>query len=99
MLEIEGNDEDQMAVRFSLFHLRQQLATVNDMSIGATGLTGQNYSGKVFWGHGMYLMPYYIFTDPQTCKGLLMYRYRILDKARERGSSLAAWVRCTHGAV
>lgn len=87
-VEIEGNDEDQMAVRFSLFHLRQQLATVNDMSIGATGLTGQNYSGKVFWDTEMYLMPYYIFTDPQTCKGLLMYRYRILDKARERAEQL-----------
>lgn len=87
-IEIEGNDEDQMAVRFSLFHMRQQLATVNDMSIGATGLTGRNYSGKVFWDTEMYLMPYYIFTEPQTCKGLLMYRYRILDKARERAEQL-----------
>lgn len=85
---VEGCDKDQQAIRFSLFHLRQQLPTVNDMSIGATGLTGANYSGKVFWDTEMYLMPYYNYTYPETCKGLLMYRYKILDKARERAKQL-----------
>ncbi len=81
---IEGNPADQQAVRFSLFQLRQQLVTTNACSIGATGLTGPGYSGKVFWDTEMYLMPYYNFTYPETQKELLMYRYRILDKARER---------------
>ncbi len=81
---IEGNPSDQQVVRFSLFQLRQQLATVNQCSIGATGLTGPNYSGKIFWDTEMYLMPYYNFTDPETQKELLMYRYRVLDVARAR---------------
>lgn len=81
---IEGNPADQQAVRFSLFQLRQQLVTTNQCSIGATGLTGPGYSGKVFWDTEMYLMPYYNFTNPKSQKELLMYRYRILDKARER---------------
>lgn len=54
---IEGNPADQQAVRFSLFQLRQQLVTTNQCSIGATGLTGPGYSGKVFWDTEMYLMP------------------------------------------
>ena len=87
---IEGNDKDQQAVRFSLFHLRQQLPQINNASVGATGLTGANYSGKVFWDTEMYLMPYYNYTEPETCKGLLMYRYKILDKARERASQLGS---------
>lgn len=87
---IKGNEADQQAVRFSLFHLRQQLPVNNNASIGATGLTGANYSGKVFWDTEMYLMPYYLYTYPESCKGLLMYRYKILDKARERAAQLGA---------
>lgn len=83
-IKIEGSPADQQAVRYSLFQLKQQLATVNDCSIGATGLTGPGYSGQVFWDTEMYLMPYYNFTDPYSQKELLMYRYRILDKARAR---------------
>lgn len=89
-VKIKGNSADCQAVRFSLFQLRQQLATVNDCSIGATGLTGPQYSGKVFWDTEMYLMPYYNFTFPESQKGLLMYRYRILDKARERAAEFDA---------
>ncbi len=85
---IDGNEKDQQAVRFSLFHLRQQLPCINNASVGATGLTGANYSGKVFWDTEMYLMPYYNYTEPETCKGLLMYRYKILDKARERAQQM-----------
>lgn len=81
---IEGNPADQQAVRFSLFQLKQQLPTINQCSIGATGLTGPIYSGKVFWDTEMYLMPYYNFTNPESQKELLMYRYRVLDIARAR---------------
>lgn len=83
-IKIDGSPADQQAVRYSLFQLKQQLATVNNCSIGATGLTGPGYSGQVFWDTEMYLMPYYNFTDPYSQKELLMYRYRILDKARAR---------------
>lgn len=87
---IEGCPRDQQAVRFALFHLKNQLPTINHASIGATGLTGANYSGKVFWDTEMYLMPYYLFTTPESCKELLMYRVKLLDKARERASELGA---------
>ncbi len=79
-----GHPADQQAVRYALFQLRQQLATVNMCSIGATGLSGPGYSGQVFWDTEMYLMPYYNFTDSAAQRELLMYRYRILDKARAR---------------
>ena len=81
---IEGNSADQQAVRFSLYQLKQQLPTINQCSIGATGLTGPIYSGKVFWDTELYLMPYYNFTNPESQKELLMYRYRVLDIARAR---------------
>ncbi len=87
-IEIEGCPSDQQAIRFSLFHLKSQLPTINNASIGATGLTGPNYSGKVFWDTEMYLMPYYLFTNPESCKGLILYRTKLLDKARERAREI-----------
>lgn len=87
---IKGNSRDQQAVRFSLFQLKQQLPSVNKCSIGATGLTGPKYSGKVFWDTEMYLMPYYNYTLPFTQKELLMYRYRILENARDLAKTFNA---------
>ncbi len=87
-IKIEGNPGDQQAIRLSLFHLKSQLPAINNASIGATGLTGPNYSGKVFWDTEMYLMPYYLFTDMSSCKGLLRYRIKLLDKARERAGEI-----------
>ena len=87
-IKIDGNSSDQQAVRLSLFHLKSQLPTINNASIGATGLTGANYSGKVFWDTEMYLMPYYLFTKPEDVKGLIMYRVKLLDKARERAEQI-----------
>ncbi len=83
-VKIEGNVADQQAVRFNLYQLRQQLPKSGKTSIGATGLTGPIYSGKVFWDTEMYIMPYLNYIDPVSTKPLLMYRYSILDKARER---------------
>ncbi len=83
-ITIDGNPADQQAVRFSLFQMKQQLPVINQCSIGATGLTGPGYSGKVFWDTEMYLMPYYNYTNPETQKELMMYRYKLLDTARTR---------------
>ena len=87
-IKINGNLADQQAVRFNLFQLRQQLPTSGKTSIGATGLTGPVYSGKVFWDTEMYIMPYLNYIDPKITKPLLMYRYNILDKARERAQQM-----------
>ncbi len=87
---VEGNSLDQQTVRFGLFHLRQQLPSINNASIGATGLTGPSYSGRVFWDTEMYLEPYYLHTDAESCKGLILYRKKILDKARERAQQMGS---------
>lgn len=87
-VKIKGNDRDDLAVRFNLFHLRQQIPSVSGYSVGATGLTGPHYSGKVFWDTEMYIIPYLNYTTADITKGLLMYRYKVLDKARERAAQM-----------
>lgn len=81
---IKGNDADQQAVRFNLFHLRQSHPERDHLSISATGTTSDGYNGHVFWDTEMYMVPYFNYTDPALVRPLLMYRYSILDKAREQ---------------
>lgn len=85
---IKGNKKDDFAVRFNLFHLRQQVPSEGAKSVGATGLTGYSYSGKIFWDTEMYIIPYINYTRPEETKEMLMYRYKILDKARKRAKEL-----------
>ena len=80
-IEIEGNTADQQAVRFNLFQLRQSNPEDNFRSIGANGQTGDAYWGGVFWDTEMFMLPHFLYTQPETVRPLLMYRYNILDKA------------------
>jgi len=83
-IQIEGNVQDQQGIRFSLFHLRQSNPESPNRSISATGLSGDGYCGHVFWDTEMYMIPAFIYSQPETVRELLEYRYSILDKARER---------------
>jgi len=83
-VEIEGDPLDQLGVRLSLFHNRQSNPEDGFRSVGANGQTGDNYGGHVFWDTEQYILPPMLYTEPQSVRGLLEYRYRILDKAREQ---------------
>lgn len=81
-IEIEGNIRDQQAIRYSLFALRQGHPEDGVRSISATGNTGNNYRGHIFWDTEMFMMPYFNYTTPTLAKDLLMYRYHTMDKAK-----------------
>jgi kojibiose phosphorylase len=97
-IEIVGDEEAQRALRFATYHL---IAAVNPVdehaSIGARGLTGEAYRGHVFWETEIYMLPFYLLTDPPAARSLLMYRYNTLDAARHKakadgyGGALYAW--------
>ncbi len=90
-VQIEGNPacdsrarELQQALRFNLFQIHQASVRVEENGIPAKGLTGQAYDGNYFWDTEMYLLPCLIYTAPQIARNILRFRYRMLDKARER---------------
>ena len=87
-IEIGGNVSDQQAVRFTLFHLRQSHPEDDRRSISATGMTSDGYWGHVFWDTEMYIVPIFNYTEPKLVKPLLMYRYNLLDKAREHAAEM-----------
>ena len=87
-VHIVGDDEAQRALRFAVYHL---VAAANPddehASIGARGLTGQAYRGHVFWDTEIYMLPFYLFTDPPAARALLMYRHHTLGAARRKAKA------------
>jgi len=81
---IEGDADAGRAVRFSIFEL---LIAANDsdprVNIGANALTGERYRGHAFWDTEVFMLPFFIYTRPETARALLLYRYHTLDGARQ----------------
>ncbi len=77
-------EEDLLAYRFAVYHLTI-MAPIHDnrMNIGAKGLSGKGYFGHTFWDTEVYMLPYFIWTDPKGARSLLEYRYLCLDSARK----------------
>ncbi|MBS3735297.1 MAG: glycoside hydrolase family 65 protein [Phycisphaerae bacterium] len=87
-IEIGGCPADQQALRFVMYQLRQNHPDDPLRSISATGLTGDNYFGMVFWDTEMLMLPYFLYNEPELAKSLLMYRCRHLDAARQRAEAM-----------
>ncbi|MDD5699432.1 MAG: glycosyl hydrolase family 65 protein [Victivallaceae bacterium] len=84
-IRIAGNPDDQVAVRFNIFHLIQADAE-NDplVSIGGRLPGSEVFNGGVFWDTDVFVLPFFIYTNPTAAKNLLLYRYNTLAKAREK---------------
>ena len=85
---IEGDAAATHALRFNIYHL---LIAANPhdpkVNIGAKTLSGEGYKGHVFWDTEIFMLPFFIYTQPTTAKSLLLYRYHTLDSALENAKS------------
>lgn len=84
------NPFDQLAVRFAIYHLNIMVnRNDNRVGIGAKALTGEGYKGHSFWDTEVFILPYFLLTEPDTARTLLEYRYQNLygahKKAKEYG--------------
>lgn len=85
---IDGDPEVEKALRFNIYHMLICGNKKNGRaSIGAKTLSSEGYRGHVFWDFELFNLPLFIYTDPETAKHLLLYRYRRLGKAREIAAS------------
>jgi kojibiose phosphorylase len=65
-------------------HLEMALCPDNpNVSVPIKGLTGEGYRFMVFWDTDFHMFPYFLYTRPEQARNLLMYRYNLLDAARE----------------
>ena len=81
------NKEIMRALRFNMYHLLIAAPPDDmDVSIGARTLSGEWYKGHVFWDTEIYIIPFFIHTQPRVARNLLMYRYRRINHARGKAS-------------
>jgi alpha,alpha-trehalose phosphorylase len=78
----------QQCLRWNLFQLLQASGRADKVGIPAKGLTSQTYDGHYFWDMEIYILPFLIYTFPHRARNVLLYRYSILDKARERARAV-----------
>lgn len=84
-IQIEGDDEAQQALRFSMYHLLAIVPAHTEFaSIPARGMSGQMYKGAIFWDTEIFMLPFFTHTFPALARNLLLYRYHTLDGARRK---------------
>jgi len=88
-VQVSGDPATQQDIRFNLFQLFQATARAEGHGVPAKGLTGQGYEGHYFWDAEAYVLPFVVHTAPRAARNLLRFRYRLLDKARERARLLS----------
>lgn len=87
-IEIEGSEEAMQAVNYSIYHLHCIAPRHADsLSIPARGLSGQTYKGAVFWDTEMFMLDFFLNTEPDVAKSLLKYRIDTLEGALEKARS------------
>lgn len=83
-IEIDGQESAVHALRFNIYHL---LISANQydpkVNIGAKTLSGEGYKGHVFWDTEIFMLPFFIYTQPEVAKALLLYRYNTLQGAKQ----------------
>ena len=76
---VDGDALATHALRFNIYHL---LIAANEhdprANIGAKSLSGEGYKGHVFWDTEIFMLPFFIYTQPATARALLLYRYHTL---------------------
>ncbi|GAA0469805.1 glycoside hydrolase family 65 protein [Alkalibacillus silvisoli] len=84
--EINSEDHfDQLAVRFSIYHMMIMTPDHDSrMGIGAKGLSGEGYKGHSFWDTEIFVLPFFIYSNPKVARSLLTYRYYGLESARAK---------------
>jgi beta-phosphoglucomutase len=82
---VGGDPEAQLALRYSIYQLYLAAPVHTDkLSIPARGLSGQTYKGAIFWDTEMFMLPFFLYTNPALAKNLVKYRCHTLDGAKRK---------------
>lgn len=80
---VEGDKQVQQDVHNMLYHLYASVRKGTGYSLSPMGLTGQGYTGHVFWDTEMWMYPVLLVLHPDLAKELLEYRVNRLEEARQ----------------
>jgi kojibiose phosphorylase len=79
---IDGDEYAQIALRTSIYHLLRSHPNDPRLAVDPKAYAGDAYRGLYFWDTEMYLLPFFLYTDPSRGKMLTDFRIRTLDGAR-----------------
>lgn len=86
-VKIRGDVKAMEAVNYSIYHLQSIAPRHTDsLSIPARGLSGQTYKGAVFWDTEMFMLDFFLMTDPATARILMKYRIDTLAGALRKAA-------------
>lgn len=81
-VEIDGDDDSQLGLRLGLYHLLRAHPQDARLAIDPKAYAGDAYRGLYFWDTEMYMLPFFLYTDPVRARDLLDFRIGTLDGAR-----------------
>lgn len=83
-IKIDQDKDVEKALRFNMYHMViAGKERDENVSISARTLSGHGYRGHIFWDTEIFLLPFFIYTNPRLAQNLLMYRYNRLNPARD----------------
>ncbi|MFZ3386961.1 MAG: glycosyl hydrolase family 65 protein, partial [Candidatus Hydromicrobium sp.] len=82
-IEITGDEQSQLKTRVSLYHLLRSYVDDDRVAICGRGFSSDAYWGRFFWDTEMYMMPFFLYTDPVKAKTLMDFRINTLPAAME----------------
>ena len=86
-IQIDGDPEAQLAVRYNMFQLLIAAPRYTDnASIGAKTLSGFGYRHHAFWDTESFMLPMFSYTHPELARHMLMYRWHGLAGARAKAA-------------
>lgn len=87
-IEIDGDDEAMRALNYSIYHLHCIAPRhAKNLSIAARGLSGQTYKGAVFWDTELFMLDFYLYSEPSVARSLLQYRIEALAGAQKKAAA------------
>lgn len=88
-ITIEGDADAQTAIRYVIYQLIVNCSARDDtVSIGARGLTHTRYKGCYFWDTDLFMLPFYLYTDPRAARSLSRFRVNTLPQAKQHAQKM-----------
>ncbi|MBL8131725.1 MAG: glycoside hydrolase family 65 protein [Anaerolineae bacterium] len=84
---IDGDVESQRTLRLALYHLMRAHPGDNRLAIDPKAYAGDAYRGLYFWDTEMYLLPFFLYTEPERGRMLTDFRIGALDGARKNAAT------------
>ncbi|MGI6392252.1 MAG: glycoside hydrolase family 65 protein [Candidatus Izemoplasmatales bacterium] len=73
-IEIVGDKLAELGLNYSIYQLISARPYSDEVSIPAKGLSGQAYKGAVYWDAEVFMLPFFLNTDQESARHIIMYR-------------------------